>query len=69
LLNPTGQGARFANRKLETGITDLGDTQYYYFFNGSDTETINTSSSKLSMPFLVIDHEPKKAAGDWLPFS
>jgi alpha-galactosidase len=41
LLNPTGKGARFANAKLETGITDLGDTQYYYFFNWSDTETID----------------------------
>jgi alpha-galactosidase len=41
LLNPTGKGARFANTKLETGITDLGDTQYYYFFNWSDTETMD----------------------------
>ena len=41
LLKPTGKGARFANAKLETGITDLGDTQYYYFFNWSDTETID----------------------------
>lgn len=41
LLNPTGQGARFDNAKLETGITDLGDEQYYYFFNWSDTESID----------------------------
>jgi alpha-galactosidase len=39
LLEPTGQGARFLNTKLETGITDLGDVQYYYFFNWSDAET------------------------------
>jgi len=41
LLTPTGKGARFANTKMETGITDLGDTQYYYFFNWSDSETID----------------------------
>ena len=33
LLEPTGKGARFMNTKMETGITDLGDKQYYYFFN------------------------------------
>jgi alpha-galactosidase len=45
LLTPTGKGARFANTKLETGITDLGDTQYYYFFNWSDTETMDLTVS------------------------
>jgi alpha-galactosidase len=38
LLNPTGQGARFSSTKLEIGVTDLGDVQYYYFFNWSDDE-------------------------------
>lgn len=33
LLEPTGKGASFLNTKMETGITDLGDKQYYYFFN------------------------------------
>lgn len=51
LLNPTGKGARFANTKLETGVTDLGDTQYYYFFNWSDTETID-----LKVPLIKSAH-------------
>lgn len=37
LLNPTGRGANFNSSQLETGITDLNDVQYYYFFNWSDT--------------------------------
>ena len=45
LLEPTGQGARFTNATLQTGVTDLGDVQYYYFFNWSDTETIDLSIS------------------------
>ncbi|MBD0400602.1 glycoside hydrolase family 36 protein [Flammeovirga sp. EKP202] len=36
LLNPTGKGARFENTKMEVGVTDLGDKQYYYFFNWTD---------------------------------
>ena len=36
LLKPTGKGAQFSCSKLETGFTDLGDTQYYYFFNWGD---------------------------------
>jgi len=43
LLEPTGQGARFSSTKLETGVTDLGDVQYYYFFNWSDDETKDLS--------------------------
>jgi alpha-galactosidase len=54
LLNPTGQGARFTNTKLETGITDLGDKQYYYFFNWSDTETVDLSVS-LVQPAELTD--------------
>ena len=53
LLNPTGQGARFTNTKLETGITDLGDTQYYYFFNWSDTETVDLSVSLVQLAELT----------------
>jgi alpha-galactosidase len=41
LLHPTGIGARFLNAKMQTAITDLGNIQYYYFFNWSDTESIN----------------------------
>ncbi|MGV8090377.1 MAG: glycoside hydrolase family 36 protein [Mangrovibacterium sp.] len=41
LLNPTGMGAHFFDTKMETAITDMGDTQYYYFFNWSDTESID----------------------------
>jgi alpha-galactosidase len=33
LLHPTGKGASFFDTKMETGITDLGKTQYYYYFN------------------------------------
>ncbi|MBL7016527.1 MAG: alpha-galactosidase [Kiritimatiellales bacterium] len=43
LLNPTGQGARFTSTKLETGMTDLGNEQYYYFFNWSDDEPADLS--------------------------
>ena len=53
LLNPTGQDARFTNTKLETGITDLGDTQYYYFFNWSDTETVDLSVSLVQLAELT----------------
>jgi alpha-galactosidase len=42
LLEPTGKGASFVNTKMETGITDLGDKQYYYFFNWGE-ETIDLS--------------------------
>lgn len=36
LLKPTGKGARFKNSKLEVGVTDLGDKQYYYVFNWTE---------------------------------
>ncbi|MBB3696524.1 alpha-galactosidase [Flammeovirga yaeyamensis] len=36
LLQPTGKGAKFKNTKLEIGVTDLGDKQFYYIFNWSD---------------------------------
>ncbi|WP_052444369.1 glycoside hydrolase family 36 protein [Flammeovirga sp. OC4] len=36
LLKPTGKGAKFKNSKLEVGVTDLGDTQYYYVFNWTE---------------------------------
>ena len=62
LLKPTGKGARFANTKLETGITDLGDTQYYYFFNWSDTETIDLSVS-LIRPAALTDFWTDEALG------
>jgi alpha-galactosidase len=41
LLQPTGKGARFFDTKMETAFTDMGETQYYYFFNWSETETTN----------------------------
>jgi alpha-galactosidase len=41
LMPPTGKGARFSNIKMETGITDMGKKQYYYFFNWSETETVD----------------------------
>ena len=39
LLIPTGIGTRFSNARMESAVTDLGDKQYYYFFNWSDTAT------------------------------
>ncbi|WP_281613657.1 glycoside hydrolase family 36 protein [Flammeovirga sp. SubArs3] len=36
LFKPTGKGAKFKNTKLEVGVTDLGDTQYYYVFNWTE---------------------------------
>ena len=38
LLKTTAKGARFSDANMETAITDMGDTQYYYFFNWSETE-------------------------------
>lgn len=45
LLEPTGRGARFSNAKLEIGVTDLGNVQYYYFFNWSDSECKDLSTA------------------------
>jgi alpha-galactosidase len=41
LLKPTGKGARFSDAKMETAVTVMGDTKYYYFFNWSETDTID----------------------------
>ena len=38
LLRTNGKGATFSDAKMETGFTDMGDTQYYYFFNWDDHE-------------------------------
>lgn len=43
LLQPTGKGARFSDSKMETALTDMGDKQYYYFFNWSETDSIDMS--------------------------
>jgi alpha-galactosidase len=43
LLKPTGKGARFSDAKMETAITDMGETQYYYFFNWNETDSIDLS--------------------------
>ena len=37
LIPPTGHSARFESPEYETGLTDLGDRQYYYAFNWSAT--------------------------------
>jgi len=39
LLPPTGKGAELTNERFEIGITDLGDRQYYYCFNWSNSPT------------------------------
>lgn len=41
LLKPTGKGARFSDAKMETAVTDMGNTHYYYFFNWSEKDTID----------------------------
>jgi len=53
LLQPTGKGARFLDAKMETATTDMGDTQYYYFFNRSDTESIDLSVQLKSKSLLT----------------
>lgn len=35
-IPPTGQGAKFTDTNFEIGTTNLGDKQYYYFFNWGD---------------------------------
>ncbi|MDA3923234.1 MAG: alpha-galactosidase [Kiritimatiellae bacterium] len=62
LLEPTGQGARFTNAKLQTGVTDLGNVQYYYFFNWSDTETIDLSIT-LTARSKLTDYWTDEALG------
>ncbi len=54
LLNPTGRAARFNDASLETGVTDLGQTQYYYFFNWSDDET-RSLTVPLVQPATLVD--------------
>ena len=39
-LHPTGKGARFSNNRFETGTTDMGNEQYYYFLNWDDKKTV-----------------------------
>ncbi len=53
LFHPTGIGARFSDAKMQTAITDLGDMQYYYFFNWSDTETIDLTVHLKSRSILT----------------
>jgi len=53
LLQPTGKGVRFLDAKMETATTDMGDTQYYYFFNRSDTESIDLSVQLKSKSLLT----------------
>ena len=62
LLEPTGQGARFKGPKLQTGVTDLGDKQFYYFFNWSDTETIDLQVS-LAARSTLVDYWTDKEMG------
>lgn len=59
LLNPTGKGASFKNSAMETGITDMGDMQYYYFFNWGD-ESLDLSiqlNSESSLSDFWTDEE------------
>jgi alpha-galactosidase len=54
LLHPAGKAARFNDASLETGVTDLGQTQYYYFFNWSDAEP-RTLTIPLVQPAELVD--------------
>lgn len=40
-LHPTGQGARFDNPDFQTGVTDLGNEQFYYFLNWEDKKPVS----------------------------
>lgn len=35
MMHPTGKGAQFFDSKMETGFTELGSKQYYYFSIGA----------------------------------
>ena len=39
-LHPAGKAARFTNDRFETGITDLGNEQYYYFLNWDNQKPV-----------------------------
>ncbi len=41
LLQPTGKGAHFLDAEMRIGVTDMGNKQYYYFFNWSETDSID----------------------------
>ncbi|GAB3346921.1 alpha-galactosidase [Arachidicoccus ginsenosidivorans] len=45
-IHPTGKAARFSDDFFQTGITDLGKVQYYYFLNWHD-DTPTTLKVKL----------------------
>lgn len=53
LLHPTGKGARFTDGKMEIGITDIGKIKYYYFFNWSETETIDLKIKLFDKSYLT----------------
>jgi alpha-galactosidase len=62
LLNPTGTGARFFDTKMETAVTDMGDIQYYYFFNWNDTGSIDLTVP-LNSETLLTDFWSDKVLG------
>jgi alpha-galactosidase len=64
LLNPTGIGARFSNARMETAVTDLGDRQYYYFFNWSDTATTDLTI-RLKSKSSLTDYWNDKVLGNF----
>jgi len=64
LLKPTGRGVRFSDGNMETGITDLGNTQYYYFFNWSEIDTINLSV-KLKGKSTLTDYWTDEKIGEF----
>ncbi|OQP57654.1 hypothetical protein A3860_08460 [Niastella vici] len=39
-LQPTGKGAQFTTDEFQTGITDMGNEQFYYFLNWDDKKTV-----------------------------
>ena len=54
LLKPTGKGASFPNTKFEVGITDMGNKQYYYFFNWGDS-AVNNLTIQLTKQSTLTD--------------
>ncbi|MEO5890575.1 MAG: glycoside hydrolase family 36 protein [Ferruginibacter sp.] len=62
MIHPTGKGAKFSDSKMQTGFTDVGDKQYYYFFNWGDTELTNLTI-KLKAGSSLVDYWSGKDIG------
>lgn len=62
LLHTTRKGAKFTDGKMEIGKTDMGNIQYYYFFNWGETEKIDLKI-KLTTKSQLTDFWSNKEIG------